>query len=88
MTQKLLSNLDVHSHAAEIRSKAMPEAVPSDDLPRDPSLHQGRANDLLQHHVRRQRLLTVQPFRREDEVGIVREDPMPSDVEITTFRSN
>jgi hypothetical protein len=68
MSQKFLSHLYIHSQTAEIRCKAVPEAMPADDIPLHLCPVHGRPDDLPEHHIGSQRFLSVQSFGREKEI--------------------
>src|ERR1700684_3578982 len=46
------------------------EGIPSDHLARDPRANEGRAEDLSQDNVRRERLFSLEPVGREQEVRV------------------
>jgi hypothetical protein len=50
--EQFLCNLDVHSEAAQVRGQRVPERMPPNHLPDNPSLLEGRPDDLLENGVR------------------------------------
>ncbi len=79
MTKEFLRGLEVNSCRSQVGCQRVTEAVPADHLVRDSRSNESRTDDLLEHHIGRDGLLALQPYRRKEEVSVavVRRDSSP-----------